>query len=325
MDSSAAAIGKLSVSVIVPCYNEEESIRETYRRIKASLMGSGAKNHEILFIDDGSKDRSFGMLRDIAKKDKKVRVLSLSRNFGHQAAVTAGIENSVGQVAIIIDADLQDPPELFGEMIRIHLEQGANTVYGQRSTRKGESFFKKASASLFYRILNFLSDEQKAPKDTGDFRLIDRKIIEVFKKMPERKEYLRGLISWIGFKTVALPYDRDERFAGETKYPLRKMLKFASRGITYFSTKPLRLATSAGLAAMAIGLLLAVYVIIAYFSKAMSIVPGWASTIITIVFFGGVQLLCLGILGSYLAIVLNEVKRRPQYIVGESVNEPKKR
>jgi dolichol-phosphate mannosyltransferase len=323
MKAKNGGVGALRLSVIIACYNEEEVIETTYRRVAGSLKGLGLGGYEIVFINDGSRDRTLEILRGIASKDRRIRVLSFSRNFGHQAAVTAGIERCVGDLAIIIDADLQDPPELFGEMIRIHLEQGANVVYGQRTRREGETAFKRMTASLFYRFLGFVSDEQKAPRDTGDFRLIDSKIIETFKAMPECKEYLRGLISWMGFKQVALPYSRERRLAGETKYPLRRMLKFASKGILYFSTKPLKVATDVGFFSMAVGLAFAAYVLIGFFTKRISAVPGWASTIITIIFFGGVQLLCLGILGSYLSVVLTEVKRRPQYIVDEELNAPR--
>jgi glycosyltransferase involved in cell wall biosynthesis len=312
----------LKLSVIIPCYNEEEVIAATYARVDRSLKNAGASRREIVFINDGSRDRTLEILRTIAHTNPDVRVLSFSRNFGHQPAVAAGIENCTGDVAVIIDADLQDPPELIGDMVRIHISQEANIVYGLRTSRRGESFFKKLSAYLFYRLLGFLSDTQKPPKNTGDFRLIDRRIIDTFKTMPERKEYLRGLIHWMGFKQVALPYQREERYAGQTKYPFRKMLKFASHGVQYFSAKPLKLATTVGLFSIAVGILLAIYVLFMYFSKTASLVPGWASTVITIIFFGGVQLLCLGILGSYLAIVFDEVKKRPQYIIQESINAP---
>jgi dolichol-phosphate mannosyltransferase len=323
MKAKNGGVRALKLSVIIACYNEEEVIETTYRRVAASLKGLGLGGYEIVFINDGSRDRTLEILRGIASKDRRIRVVSFSRNFGHQAAVTAGIERCVGDLAIIIDADLQDPPELFGEMVRIHLEEGANVVYGQRTRREGETAFKRMTASLFYRFLGFVSDEQKAPRDTGDFRLIDRKIIETFKTMPECKEYLRGLISWMGFKQVALPYSRERRLAGETKYPFRRMLKFASKGVLYFSTKPLKVATDVGFFSMAVGLAFAAYVLIGFFTKRISAVPGWASTIITIIFFGGVQLLCLGILGSYLSVVLTEVKRRPQYIVDEELNAPR--
>jgi dolichol-phosphate mannosyltransferase len=323
MKAKNGGVRALRLSVLIACYNEEEVIGTTYRRVRESLEGLGLGSYEIVFINDGSKDRTLDILRALARSDRLVRVLSFSRNFGHQAAVSAGIERCDGDIAIIIDADLQDPPELFGEMVRIHLEQGADVVYGQRTRREGETAFKRMTASLFYRFLGFVSDEQKAPRDTGDFRLIDRKIIETFKTMPECKEYLRGLISWMGFKQVAMPYAREKRLAGETKYPLRKMLKFASKGILYFSTKPLKVATDVGFFSMAVGLAFAAYVLVGFFTKRIATVPGWASTIITIIFFGGVQLLCLGILGSYLSVVLSEVKRRPQYIIDEELNPPR--
>jgi polyisoprenyl-phosphate glycosyltransferase len=259
------------------------------------------------------------MLKGFAQKDVNVKILSFSRNFGHQPAVSAGIQACVGDVAIITDADLQDPPESFVEMLKIHVEQGANVVYGVRQQRKGETFFKLLTAKLFYRTINYLSDVP-LPVDTGDFRLIDKKVIEAFKALPEKNKYIRGLISWVGFKQVPMYYVREERFAGETKYPLSKMIKFASTSLLYFSKKPLKLALTMGFLSILVGLLMALWVVTGLIFRADTIVPGWASTIIVAIFFGGVQLLTIGVLGEYLGSIFDEIKNRPEYIVHERIN-----
>ena len=244
------------ISVIVPCYNEEAVIAETYRRLR-QVLGSGPwQQHELVFINDGSRDPTLSLLRGISAADPQVRVVSFSRNFGHQPAVSAGIAHCRGEVAVIIDADLQDPPELIPDMVRLWQQQQANVVYAVRKERRGESAFKLFTARLFYRLINYLS-EVPLPLDTGDFRLIDRKVMDAFGQLPERSKYIRGLISWIGFKQVPIAYVREERFAGETKYPLSKMLKFASTSLLYFSKKPLKLALTLGFFSLVIGVLLA--------------------------------------------------------------------
>lgn len=311
----------MRVSVIIPCYNEEEVIEKTYEEVK-NVMISNRYEYEIVFVNDGSKDRTLDILREISQKDENVVVVSFSRNFGHQPAVSAGIKHCSGDVAIIIDADLQDPPQLIPEMIKIHLEQGANVVYGVRKERKGESFFKKFTAKMFYRLLNILSDV-KFPLDTGDFRLIDKKVIEEFKKLKERDKYIRGLISWMGFKQVPIYYDRNPRFAGETKYPLRKMIKFALTGIFYFSDKPLKMVTTLGFLTTIIGLGLILYVIIQKLVNPSQVISGWASTMITIIFLGGIQLITLGVIGKYIGNIFDEVKERPEYIVEEVIKDKK--
>jgi dolichol-phosphate mannosyltransferase len=312
---------KLKVSVIIPCYNEHEVIAVTHERVKRVLI-ENFSDHEILYINDGSKDNTLEIIGGIAKSDPKVKVLSFSRNFGHQPAVTCGIHHCTGDVAIIIDADLQDPPELFPEMVARY-QEGFNVVFGMRKNRKGENFFKKITAKLFYRFINWLS-EVKLPLDTGDFRLIDRKVIDAFCSMKESRKYIRGLISWIGFKQTPIYYERDARFAGETKYTLSKMIKFATTGMLYFSNKPLKLAMSLGFVSIAVGLILSVYVIISKFSHWTAAIPGWASTLIIIIFFGGVQLLTIGVMGEYIGGIFDEIKGRPEYIVGESWNVEKK-
>jgi polyisoprenyl-phosphate glycosyltransferase len=309
----------LFISIIIPCFNEEQVISHTYERVSQTMQSFQHRGYELIFINDGSRDKTLEILRVIAQKDTNVKILSFSRNFGHQPAVTAGINICDGDVAIIIDGDLQDPPELFPEMIKIHLEQNANVVYGLRGERKGETFFKKLSAKYFYKTINFLSDT-KLPVDTGDFRLIDKHVIEAFKSLPEKNKYIRGLISWIGFKQVPITYVRDERFAGETKYPLSKMIKFATTSLLYFSKKPLKLALTVGLVSIFVGIGLAVWVLTGLLYRSNSIVPGWASTIIALIFFGGIQLLTIGVLGEYLGNMFEEIKNRPEYIVHEKIN-----
>lgn len=312
-------VQNLFISIIIPCFNEEQVIKYTYERVDKAMKSLTYRGYELIFINDGSRDKTLEILREIAQKDSNVKILSFSRNFGHQPAVTAGINMCIGDVAIIIDGDLQDPPELFSEMVKIHVEQNANVVYGLRGERKGETFFKRVSAKYFYKTINFLSDTP-LPVDTGDFRLIDKHVIEAFKNLPEKNKYIRGLISWIGFKQVPITYVRDERFAGETKYPLSKMIKFASTSLLYFSKKPLKLALTIGLVSILIGIGLAIWVITGLIYRTNSIVPGWASTIIALIFFGGIQLLTIGVLGEYLGNMFEEIKNRPEYIVHEKIN-----
>ncbi|MBC7406823.1 MAG: glycosyltransferase family 2 protein [Arcicella sp.] len=309
----------LFISIIIPCFNEEQVISHTYERVDKTMKSFKHGGYELIFINDGSRDKTLEILRGISQKDSHVKILSFSRNFGHQPAVTAGINICLGDIAIIIDADLQDPPELFPEMVKIYLEQNANVVYGLRKERKGETFFKRVSAKYFYKTINFLSDTP-LPVDTGDFRLIDKHVIEAFRSLPEKNKYIRGLISWIGFKQVPVMYVREERFAGETKYPLSKMIKFASTSLLYFSKKPLKLALTIGLISIVIGIGLAIWVLTGLIYRTNSIVPGWASTIIALIFFGGIQLLTIGVLGEYLGNMFEEIKNRPEYIIHEKIN-----
>jgi dolichol-phosphate mannosyltransferase len=309
----------LYISIIIPCFNEEQVIAHTYERVHKAMQSFDHRGYELIFINDGSRDRTLEILRALAVSDSHTKILSFSRNFGHQPAVTAGINACIGDVAIIIDADLQDPPELFPAMVQMHLEHNANVVYGMRGQRKGETFFKKLTAKSFYRIINFLSDTP-LPVDTGDFRLIDKHVIEAFKNLPEKNKYIRGLISWIGFKQMPIMYVREERFAGETKYPLSKMIKFASTSLLYFSKKPLKLALGMGSVSILVGIALAIWVVTGLIYRPQSIVPGWASTVIAVIFFGGVQLLTIGVLGEYLGNMFEEIKNRPEYIVHEKIN-----
>jgi polyisoprenyl-phosphate glycosyltransferase len=310
---------ELFVSIIIPSFNEESVIEHTYKRISETMQGLGAKGYELIFINDGSRDQTLTILKGFAQKDTQVKILSFSRNFGHQPAVSAGISICQGDIAIITDADLQDPPELFPEMIQIYLRENANVVYAVRQQRKGETWFKLLTARLFYRTINSLSDV-KLPVDTGDFRLVDKQVIEAFKSLPEKNKYIRGLISWIGFKQVPMYYVREERFAGETKYPLSKMLKFASTSLLYFSKKPLKIALTMGFLSILVGLGLGIWVVTGLMFRSNTLVPGWASTVIAVIFFGGVQLLTIGVLGEYLGNIFDEIKSRPEYIVQEKIN-----
>lgn len=309
------------VAVIVPCYNEEEVILESYKRTKEVIMKLPLPA-EIIYINDGSRDNTRFLLNEIAASDPQVKVLHFSRNFGHQPAVTAGINYCDADMAIIIDADLQDPPELIPDLLALQEKEEANVVYCVRQSRDGESFFKKISAKLFYRMLNYMS-EVVFPLDTGDFRLIDRKVMDEFDRFKEHGKYIRGLISWVGFKQVPFYYEREARFAGQTKYPLSKMLKFASTAMLYFSKKPLRLASSLGFLSVFVGLFLALWFTLGKIYGFSNAESGWTSIITIITFFGGVQLLTVGVLGQYIGILFDEVKARPEYIVDEKINFPK--
>ncbi len=304
-------VEKVVLSVVVPVFNEEEVLPETYRRLTVIMEGMG-KSYELLFVNDGSVDRSRIILEELAQKDRRVRVIHFSRNFGHQAAITAGMDHARGEAVVVIDADLQDPPEVIPEMVA-KWQEGYEVVYGKRVKREGETFFKRFTASLFYRFLQRMTSID-IPLDTGDFRLLDRKVVEVMRLLREKNRFMRGLVSWVGFRQIALPYVREKRFAGETKYPLRKMLKLAWDGITSFSDKPLKIAAY-------IGFLLSffsfVYLLVILISKLLgkSTVPGWASIAVMNLFFNGVILVILGVMGEYIGRIYDEAKNRPLYIV----------
>ncbi|WP_308600220.1 glycosyltransferase family 2 protein [uncultured Dysgonomonas sp.] len=308
-----------TLSVIVPCYNEEAVIQEFYRRTKEVLNSLDDVVGYIIFINDGSKDNTRYILDHIASQDDKARVIHFSRNFGHQPAVTAGMNLCKTDLAVIIDADLQDPPELIPDLIETQRKEEASVVYCVRKKREGETAFKKATAKLFYRTMNNLS-EVEFPEDTGDFRLVDRKAIEAFNGLKEKGKYIRGLISWIGFKQVPFYYNRDARFAGETKYPLKKMLSFAKKALLYFSKKPLMLSISLGSIAFFIGIIYGLWVWLGHLLGFTNVITGWTSTIIIIIFFGGVQLITIGVLGQYIGVLFDEVKSRPEYIIDEKIN-----
>lgn len=308
------------VAIIVPCYNEEEVIVESYNRTK-QVARTLKYPTEIIYVNDGSRDKTRILLDGIASSDPTVKVIHFSRNFGHQPAVTAGVNYCDADMAIIIDADMQDPPELIPELIDLHEREGANVVYCVRKSREGESYFKRFSAKLFYRMMNYMS-EVEFPLDTGDFRLIDRKVMDEFDRFKERGKYIRGLISWVGFKQVPFYYERDARLAGTTKYPLSKMLKFASNAMLYFSKKPLKLAAGLGFLAVIVGLFLAIWFTLGKIYGFSNAESGWTSIVTIVTFFGGVQLLTVGVLGQYIGILFDEVKARPEYIIDETRNFP---
>ena len=300
-------------SIIAPVFNEEESLPVLYDRIVETMVKTGSP-WELVLVDDGSRDKSTGIIREMAKKDARIRPVIFARNFGHQIAVTAGLDYCRGDAAIIIDADLQDPPEVILQMIDLWKE-GNEVVYAIRAEREGESWFKKATASLFYRIIYRITDV-KIPLDSGDFRLLDRKVIDVMNQMREKHRFLRGMSSWIGFKQVGLPYRRAARFAGVTKYPFSKMMKLALNAITSFSYFPRQMATFFGFFAAGVSILAIPVVAIGRLAGSQAFF-GQATTLIAVLFLGGVQLISLGILDEYIGRIYDEVKGRPLYIVRE--------
>ena len=306
------------ISVIIPMYYEEEVAEECYKRMTSVLQNIENYDYEIICINDGSRDKTLSILENLAIRDKRLKVLSFSRNFGHQCAVTAGLKYVTGDAIVIIDADLQDPPELIPEMLKLW-EAGNDVIYGKRKTRDGESVFKLFTAKIFYKTLNALSDVE-IPKDTGDFRLVDRKVVDTINSLPEHNKFLRGLFSWVGYKQIPFQYERKERFAGKTKYPLKKMLKLASDGIISFSTKPLKIVGGLGILSIVISFILLIYALISYIFKLNNLSAGWTSLMLGITFFAGVQLLSLWIMSEYIARIYDESKKRPQYIVDKKIN-----
>ncbi|HEX8161419.1 MAG TPA: glycosyltransferase [Pyrinomonadaceae bacterium] len=302
------------VSAVVPCYDEQEVLAETHAALCAALSAIEGADWEIVYVDDGSRDRTRDILRGVQGRDARVRVVSLSRNFGHQIAASAGIENAAGDCVVVIDADLQDPPEVIGEMVALWRE-GYQVVYGVRADREGETAFKKWTARVFYRLINRLS-RVEMPLDAGDFRLMDRRVVEVLLSMPERDRYLRGMVSWIGFRQAAVLYRRAPRRAGSSKYPLAKMLRFAADGLLSFSVTPLRLAIWTGFAAIALAFVGILWAVLEWLFT-NDLVRGWASIFTSVLFLGGVQLITLGIIGEYVGRIYAEVKRRPLYVVAE--------
>lgn len=303
------------LSVVVPCFNEQEVIRETHRRLTAALRGLKAE-YEILYVDDGSRDGTPAILQEIQQGDGNVRVVRFSRNFGHQVAVTAGMDHAAGDAVVLIDADLQDPPELI-EQFLAKWREGYDVAYGRRTEREGETAFKLATASLFYRVLRSLTAVD-IPPDTGDFRLMDRQVVDTLRRMPEQDRFVRGMVSWVGFRQAAVPYRREARFAGESKYPLRKMLRLAGDAIVSFSPMPPRLASFAGLGTLGAGLAtLLVIALTAAFGGASVTAGRLALAAVLVV--GGVQLLAVGLLGEYLSRVYRQVQGRPLYVVRDTL------
>jgi len=303
-----------TLSVVIPVYFEEPVIEEFYHRTIAALAPLQPEfTLELVFVNDGSTDRSLEILLSLHEKDSRVKVLNFSRNFGHQMAVTAGADYATGDIVVIIDGDLQDPPEVILELLA-RWREGYKVVYGVRAKRKGESAFKLLTAKLFYRLLGRLS-EINIPLDTGDFRLMDRAVVEGLRMMREESRYIRGMVAWLGYRQCGVPYVRDPRYAGKTHYTLRKMIRFALNGITSFSEKPLLIAGWLGFLVTAAGFLLLLYIVIGKLFHPETVVSGWTSLMGIVVLFGGIQLSSLGILGQYIGRIHREIKRRPLYIL----------
>lgn len=301
------------LSILIPVFNEQDNLQSIYDRLLAVIIPLNL-DYELLFINDGSTDNSLAIIKGFESINKNVKFISFSRNFGHQIAISAGIDKCKGTKAVFIDADLQDPPELIVELLA-KMEEGYNVVYAQRSNRKGERFLKKITAKWFYILLNKLT-KINIPLDTGDFRIIDNKILEHLRKMPEKHKFLRGQIAWMGFKQTYITYDREARLNGQTGYTFRKMARLAIDGITSFSNWPLRLATLSGFAFSIIGFFLIIYTLYSrYIIK--DFVPGWASQMITLVFIGGIQLIGIGIIGEYISRMNDNIRNRPLYIIEE--------
>lgn len=317
------------LSIVVPLYNEQEGISELHRRVTGTCAALGLTAYEFVMVNDGSSDGTLAAAQQLAVNDPRLVIIDLSRNYGHQAALTAGLEFCRGERIFVIDADLQDPPELLGPMMA-KMDEGYDVVFGQRTSREGESWFKLTTAKAFYRLLRRLSDTEIA-ENAGDFRLMNRRALDHLNAMPERLRFIRGMVSWIGLRQYAFPYERQARFAGATHYPFRKMLRLAVDAITSFSVAPLRLASSFGVAFGVLGLVLLLYTLFTWLSG--SNVPGWTSLAGMVLIVGSVQMLILGIFGEYLGRIFIEVKARPLYIVktvitgdtraGETALEPK--
>lgn len=304
------------LSVVTPCYNEQGNLSELYRRVTGACRTSAGDDYEIVLIDDGSSDATRSIIRDLSEKDPHVVGVLLSRNHGHQLALSAGLHVCRGQRILIIDGDLQDPPELLADMMALMDREKADVVYGQRDERQGESAFKRFTASVFYRLLNSLT-ETKIPVDTGDFRLMSRRTLDELNRMPEQHRFIRGMVSWIGFRQVPLRYDRKERFSGETKYPFKKMLRFALDAISGFSILPLRFATYLGFLFSVLGLIFFIYTAYSYFSGIA--IQGWTTLMTVVLILGSGQLFVLGVIGEYLGRLYVQSKNRPLFIIEEVV------
>jgi len=305
-----------TLSLVLPVFNEEAVIPELHDRLQKFLKELALES-EVVFVDDGSRDKTFAMLEELAKKDSRYSILSFSRNFGHQTAITAGVDHARGEAVVVMDADLQDPPEVVLEMIA-KWKAGYDVVYGKRRSREGETFFKKITAAVFYRTFAAMIPIE-VPLDTGDFRLMSRRVVLTLRALRETHRFVRGMVSWVGFKQTAVLYDRPARFAGETKYPLRKMVRFAIDGITSFSILPLRFSTYLGMTVATLSVLYAIYAVIDRFVLHHT-VPGWTTTVVLIALLSSVQLLMIGILGEYVGRIYEEVKGRPLYVVRDKIN-----
>ena len=303
------------ISLVIPIFNEEENIRELYERSKKTLEKIGP--YEIIFINDGSRDKTLEKILELADKDKNVKIIDFSRNFGHQTAITAGMDNSQGEVVVIMDGDLQDTPETMLELVK-KWKEGYEVVYAKRRTRK-DSFFKRATAYAFYRIIKKIANID-ITEDTGDFCLLDKKVIDALKKIKEHSRFVRGLTSWVGFKKGIILFDREERKRGNTSYPLKKMLKFAYDGITSFSYFPLKMATYLGVSSAFMGFIWGIYAIYQKIYNPETTVPGWTTVVVAIFFLGGIQLIVLGMIGEYIGRIYTEAQNRPPYIVRQKIN-----
>lgn len=303
----------MNLSIIIPIFNEEANIPFLLNRLESVIKPLGI-SYEYLFINDGSRDHSLEVIKYEAGKNLHIKWIDFSRNFGHQVAVTAGLDAATGDSAVIIDADLQDPPELIIDLFKKQ-QEGYNVVYAKRRKRQGENYFKKTTAKWFYRIMRKITNID-IPLDTGDFRIIDRKVIDILKEMPEQQKFLRGQIAWIGFRQTFIEYDRNERNAGETGYTLKKMIRLALDGITSFSNFPLKFATGAGFVVSGIAFVLMLYALYSRFVS-KNYEPGWTSLMLVILFMGGIQLISIGIIGEYISRLSTNVRKRPLYIVSE--------
>lgn len=310
----------LRLSVVCPCYNEDESLSELHRRVNAVCQAEVGDSFEIVLIDDGSKDGTRAIIGELSERNSHVVGVILSKNHGHQLALSAGLHVCRGERVLIIDADLQDPPELLGKMMKL-MDDGADVVYGQRQKRLGESPFKRLTALIFYRLLNWLIDI-KIPLDAGDFRLMSRRTVEHLRSMPEQDRFIRGMVSWIGFRQVPLLYERQERYAGVTKYPLRKMIRFAVDAISGFSIVPLKLSTYLGFACSLLGLFFLGYTAHSYLTGIA--VQGWTTLMAVVLVLGSGQLLVLGVIGEYLGRIYNQSKNRPLFIIEDVIRAPEK-
>jgi dolichol-phosphate mannosyltransferase len=304
-------------SVVIPAFNEAEVIGETYKRLTA-VMKKMNEPYELIFVNDGSRDKTAEMIANFCANDDAVRLINFSRNFGHMPAISAGMEYARGQAVFVIDADLQDPPEIFPEMAE-KWREGFHVVYGQRKKREGETLFKKISAKIFYRFIKRMTSIEM-PVDTGEFRLIDRKVCDAVNRLPEKNRYIRGLVSWVGFRQTAILYVRQERFAGKTKYPLTKMVIFAMDAVTAFSYKPLKFATTLG---FFISIASFIYLAIIFYQRffTSATIQGWASTVGIILLTQGIVLVVLGLIGEYIGRIYEEIKNRPAYIVQEVIEK----
>jgi glycosyltransferase involved in cell wall biosynthesis len=303
-----------ALSIVVPCYNEEACLDQLHARVSSAARAAVGDDYEIVFINDGSRDASWPAMQRLSAADPHLVAINLSRNHGHQLALTAGLDLCAGEQILIIDADLQDPPELLTDMRATMVREGADVVYAVRRKREGETLFKKLTAAGFYRVLDRVTDTP-IPLDTGDFRLMSRRALDAFLSLPEQARFIRGMVAWVGFRQVPFPYDRAERLAGETNYPLGKMVRLAFDAVTGFSTAPLRFASHVGLVLTGVTSLVLLYVIASFFMG--STVQGWTSTMLVVLFLGAVQMFVLGMIGEYLGRLYVESKRRPLYLVAD--------